>query len=407
MLKRFLKNCDGGAAPLLALAALPILGAVGASIDYSRAASVRTSMQGALDATALMLSRNASSIPGADLNSKATALFNAEFKHPENLGVQLSATGAAANTTYTVTLTATSASTTKFMGVMGFQTINVTARTTARYSYDGLGCVLALDPTISSSAAGQGSTNVALKGCSLYANSNAAAAVSVDGSGRVEAYSVHAVGGVSGQSNITTETGIHEHSGALTDPYADVNYPAFFGCTEQNFRAHSEITINPGVYCGGIAVNAGAVLTLNPGIYYLDGGDLTVNGGATMQGTGVTLVFTSKNKAGYANATINGNANVSLTAPKTGPMAGIVIFGDRAMPNTTAFTLNGGSMQYFGGAVYTPSGVLSFSGGAATGTSCTQLIARRVNFTGNSSIAINCANQGTRPFSVAVNRLVS
>jgi hypothetical protein len=39
--------------------------------------------------------------------------------------------------------------------------------------------------------------------------------------------------------------------------------------------------------------NSGSAnVTLNPGIYYLDGGSLTVNAGTTLTGTGVTLVFT-------------------------------------------------------------------------------------------------------------------
>ena len=90
LLKRFLRNRDGGAAPLLALAAVPIMGFVGAAIDFSRAASVRTSMQAALDATALMLSREAQNLSGADLNQKANDYFKSLFSRPEAQGVQIS-----------------------------------------------------------------------------------------------------------------------------------------------------------------------------------------------------------------------------------------------------------------------------------------------------------------------------
>ena len=57
LLRAFAANSHGGAAPMLALAALPLFGFVGAAVDYSRAASARTAMQAALDATALMLSK--------------------------------------------------------------------------------------------------------------------------------------------------------------------------------------------------------------------------------------------------------------------------------------------------------------------------------------------------------------
>src|SRR3974377_1726726 len=55
----FLRDQNRGAAPMLALAAIPLLGFSGAAVDYSRAASMRSSMQSALDATTLILGKNA------------------------------------------------------------------------------------------------------------------------------------------------------------------------------------------------------------------------------------------------------------------------------------------------------------------------------------------------------------
>jgi Flp pilus assembly protein TadG len=49
----------GNVAITFALATLPILGFVGAAVDYSRANSVKAAMQTALDSTALMLSKEA------------------------------------------------------------------------------------------------------------------------------------------------------------------------------------------------------------------------------------------------------------------------------------------------------------------------------------------------------------
>src|SRR3954469_5097830 len=54
---RFGSNCCGNVAIMFALAIIPIFGAVGAAVDYSRASSARTAMQAALDSTALMLSK--------------------------------------------------------------------------------------------------------------------------------------------------------------------------------------------------------------------------------------------------------------------------------------------------------------------------------------------------------------
>src|SRR6187200_1125775 len=85
----FLNNRKGGVAPMLALLAIPLVGAVGAAVDYSRANSTRTAMQAALDSTALMLSRDAQTMSEGTLGSKASTYFNALFHRPEALNVQI------------------------------------------------------------------------------------------------------------------------------------------------------------------------------------------------------------------------------------------------------------------------------------------------------------------------------
>lgn len=406
VLIHFLRNRQASVAPMLALAALPLFASVGAGIDFSRAASTRTAMQAALDATALAMAKDAKNVDASHLEENAAKYFNANLQK-EVANLHTAATSASTSAGYSINLSATGSVKTQFMGVFGFSTVNLAVRSSALSYTDGLGCVLSLDPHASGAAAGQGSTNVVLNGCSLYDNSDNTSALTVGGSALVTALSVGVVGNLTGASNITTTLGIQTGMGAVTDPYGGSAYPAFTGCTQQNFNAKDTITISPGVYCNGISLNAGANVTLAPGIYYLDGGDLTVNGGATLTGSAVTLVFTSQNKTNFATASINGNATVNLTAPKTGGTAGIVIFGDRRMPTGTAFKFNGGATQYFGGAIYLPKGAVSFSGGASTGTNCTQLIGSTVTFTGNSGFALNCNNYGTKPFGPLVLKLTS
>jgi hypothetical protein len=82
-----------------------------------------------------------------------------------------------------------------------------------------------------------------------------------------------------------------------------------------------------------------------------------------------------------------------------------VIFGDRKMPAGNTFKFNGGANQYFGGAIYVPTGAITFAGGAGSSTSCTQVIGDTVTFVGNSSLAINCSNYETEPFSPTVLKL--
>jgi hypothetical protein len=289
--------------------------------------------------------------------------------------------------------------------IFGPGKITISARAVAIPGKDGQGCVLALSGTASGAATGQGSTAVNLKNCSLYDNSNSPSALTVGGSATLSALSVNVVGGISGQASVSTTDGTYTGTDPATDPYASVPNPTPSGPTVNNCCSHGTATMNPGVYQNGMKLVAGANITLNPGTYYLQG-DLSVAGGATLSGTGVTLVFTSKNGSNYAAATINGNANINLTAPTSGDMAGIVMFGDRNMPVGTAYKLNGGSTQSFGGALYLPKGAVDYTGGASSSNGCTQLVANTVTFSGNSNFAINCSGSGTKPIGTTLTKLV-
>src|SRR5438270_470145 len=88
-LTRFIKDRKGGVAPLLALSAIPMMAAIAASVDYSRASSTRSAMQSALDATALMMSKNAQGLSGSAMNTEATSYFTATFNHPEATNISV------------------------------------------------------------------------------------------------------------------------------------------------------------------------------------------------------------------------------------------------------------------------------------------------------------------------------
>jgi Flp pilus assembly protein TadG len=408
MQSRFFADQSGGVAPLFALGLVPMIGLAGAAIDYSRANAARTAMQATLDTAALMVAKDAQIIQPAQASSVATNYFNAAFDRPEVQSLQITASiGSGSNGGTTVSAEATAFVATTFMKVLGRNAIDVRVRASVVNANDGLGCVLALNPSASGAATAQGSTTVTLNGCSLYDNSKNDTALTVGGSASVHADFVGVAGGVGSTSGITATNGIRTHITPVADPYADVPAPTYSNCDQNNYTAKNAVTINPGVYCGGIGTNANAVLTLNPGLYILDGGGLTVNGGATVNGNGVTLYFTSSKGNNWATVTINGNANVNLTPMTYGPTRGMVVFADRNTPAGTSFKFNGGATQYFAGAVYIPSAAVNFSGGANASTTCTQVIGDTVTFTGNSNLAIDCSQYNTRPFSSKTMRLSS
>lgn len=137
-----------------ALAIVPIVGLAGAAVDYSHANSVKSAMQAATDATALMLSKVAPSLPDSDLQAKASAYFNALFTRPEATGVSVSATFSAANGNLVV-VKASGHMKTNFMGLIGVPSLNVAADSQVRWGNTRLRVALVLDNTGSMADSGK------------------------------------------------------------------------------------------------------------------------------------------------------------------------------------------------------------------------------------------------------------
>jgi Flp pilus assembly protein TadG len=153
---RFINDCKGGVAPLLGLALLPIFGAIGAAVDYSRANSVRAAMQSAADATALALSRDAQSLTPAQLSAKATSYFTAVFNRTEASNVQVTqqlTTPQQGNFDLKITASATVKA--MFWSVMGQSQIAIDASGEVVWGMKKLNLALALDNTGSMGSSGK------------------------------------------------------------------------------------------------------------------------------------------------------------------------------------------------------------------------------------------------------------
>jgi Flp pilus assembly protein TadG len=160
LLRAFAGNSHGGAAPMLALAALPLFGFVGAAIDFSRAASARTAMQGALDATALMLSKDAPDLNAGDLDQKANDYFKAMFQRPEAYNVQVQTEFTQPQQgSFSLTMKGSATVSTLFSKMLGQATINLSATSEVLWGIKKLNLALVLDNT-GSMASSQKMTNL-------------------------------------------------------------------------------------------------------------------------------------------------------------------------------------------------------------------------------------------------------
>ena len=144
--RRFVSARGGNVAVTFALATLPVVGAVGAAVDYSHANSVKAAMQAALDSTALMLSKDAATLSNGDLQTKAKNYFTALFTRPEATGVTISATYSASAGSQVV-VNGSANVPTNIASIMGIKQITVTGSSTAKWGSERLRVALALDNT--------------------------------------------------------------------------------------------------------------------------------------------------------------------------------------------------------------------------------------------------------------------
>src|SRR4030081_2566813 len=146
----FGSNAAGNLAIIFGLAFIPIIGLVGAAVDYSRANLVRAEMQNALDSTTLMLAKDPSltSYTSAQLHQKASDYLNALMARSYAKTVQID-TPVVNQQASTVTATATSTVPTAFMKILPFNVANIdlSISSTIAWGMTRLRVALVLDNT--------------------------------------------------------------------------------------------------------------------------------------------------------------------------------------------------------------------------------------------------------------------
>ncbi|MGQ0684363.1 MAG: TadE/TadG family type IV pilus assembly protein [Bradyrhizobium sp.] len=405
LLRRFSRDQSGSYMIIIALLMPVLVGTAGLGTEVGWWLYKHKNLQSAADSGAVSAATAGTNLT-AEANAVTASYGYANGVNNVTLAVnQPPASGSYAAVPQAVEVVISQSHQRLFTALFSKEPVTITARAVAVPNF-GTGCVLALNRTASPAAAVKGSAQLNLLNCNLYDNSSGSPALDVSGTATISAAQVGVVGNISGTDSITTTNGIRTGIRPVADPYENFNPYIPAGCdTSNKINVKGTTSLSPGSYCGDIAVNAGATLTLDPGVYYFNGANLTVAGNATITGTGVTLIFTGSG-SNWGSANISSNASITLTAPTSGATQGIAIYGDRRMPVGTAFELTGGGTQNFGGAIYLPKGALSYSGGNGATTSCTKIIADTLTFTGNSSVKVDCSAFGSASIGSVTAQLV-
>jgi hypothetical protein len=274
--------------------------------------------------------------------------------------------------------------------------VEVAGRAVVLIEGDEIACMLVLSRTAPRALSIAGSASVSLQNCDIVSNSGAADGLYQNGS--LTAYCGYSVGGVvSSPSSLSLECdGLRANAAAGRDPYADVPQPEFNNvpCSPPpNTSPTTATTVSNPTGILRICNNWNLMgnVVFEPGLYVIDGSTFRSTGSNTytVTGSGVTFLL-----ANGADVRITGNALLELSAPTSGPLSGMLFFGDRT--TTANHTINGSAGSSLNGAVYLPAGNLTYSGRSATVGGCTQIIASTITMTGSSQLSADCELAGTR-----------
>jgi Flp pilus assembly protein TadG len=412
---RFGKNRSGAALVYVSLTMPVMLALVALAVDFGHVYLTRNRLQVAADAAALA---GASQLPDpATVLSEARAfavanipdvggtsvLADADVTIGHWDGSAFTAGGTPQNAVRVVTRRAAAngnALPTTFGVLMGTNAFNL-ARTAVAINGGGSqqACILALDtdPTVIGIDF-IGNPTVELSECVAASNSPGPQSIRVGGSAAVTAPCIVSVGQADVDDGLvlTDCTDPTDNQSPIADPYAGLPeppIPSTCSPAPPNGPPHASVTLNPGRFCGGFALKG--QVTLNPGIYVIDGGDFTIDATSRVFGEDVMFFLTNN-----ARVHFNGTSTINLSAPddlapaSLDPYTGILFFFDPDNAEGTPSIFNGTATSQMTGVVYSPSQRMTFAGNFST-DQCLQIVALSLTMTGTTDFTnTDCASSG-------------
>lgn len=411
-LNSFSRDEGGNVAITFAFVTVPVLLLAGGTIDYGRTINERLKLQTAAEAAA---HAGASLVEATEDERRAMArkIF---------LGNTVNTSLPSVSPTITVEgnrvkVEATTNIRTPFLNFASIPELAITGRADVEAGElvsneaPGKVCLLALDPDSNDGIHLQGDNHVRYDDCWAHTNSTKPTAINAVGNNATAVGEGHcAVGGYEQSHSAFTPkptTGCRE----VPDPFAVVGaygiqsyVPKFtpptlaVTCKASNLNLKKgTFTLDPGRYCGGINIQAGARVTFNPGVYYIDNGILNVQSGSTAVGNNVMFYLAGPN----SRMQLIGGGNVDLKGRTgTSSYAGFLVIQEPNANRGGESNIQGGGTFKLQGVVYTPTQRIEVSGNGDVNNASISffgMVAKDFYFRGNGVFNVKKHSGGTVP----------
>jgi hypothetical protein len=212
-------------------------------------------------------------------------------------------------------------------------------------------CVLGLKSNGANAIHLKKNARLTASGCAVYANSANAQGLRVDDMATISAEAICVAGGFKVNSGSSTTPSPTTDCPPYRDPLEHRTPPPVGSCTHDDLVINNQTTtLEPGTYCGGLRIDGSSNVTFEPGIYVIRDGSFTVSGTATVTGEYAGFYFTGNG----ARLNLDSKTTVDLTAPKDGPLAGILFFEDRDIPAPVMHKISSDNARRLLGTIYAP-----------------------------------------------------
>jgi hypothetical protein len=216
-----------------------------------------------------------------------------------------------------------------------------------------------LDPTASGAFTVTGTTGVNVAGA-IVVDSSSASAFTAKGNSLITASTIQVVGGASISGGAVVNPAPATGVAAVADPLAGLTAPAAGPNPVPEIFTSGSSTLGPGTYSQISVSGNGTSLTLSPGFYIITGGGFSVSNAASVTGTGVVIFNVADSSGAFGAVSLSSSGAINLSAPISGPYAGILIFQPGA--NARTISLSASSAVGLNGTIYAPGALLSLSG---------------------------------------------
>ncbi len=411
LLRNFLGECRGSVYIWVAVGLVAIVGMASFGVDMSYHYTLRSQLQHTADSAVLAAVRHLAdqietqSVDETEVQNRAieyagknmpTAASGAVLATSDvQIGRWNSGTssfevgGAPTNAVQVITRRAAAndnAAPGFFSRVFGVDSVDIS--TVAVASIPAPACLVALDPNESKALQVSSGSALNAAGCAIQVNSNDPEALSVTSGSDVVADSVCVHGGAN-VSGSDVDPDPEEGCSPLVDPLAGLPSPSYSGTVHTDYKINDgDIhTISPGIYRNGLMIESGSTGELEPGIYIIEDGPLYVASNSTIEGSGVYFYLMGDS----ATVEIESGSQATLSAPESGPHAGMLFHQDPdAEPGGDSFVASGSDLHYEG-VMYFPTQNLSVQSESSSPSSApwTMIIANTVRIQSNADVDLN------------------